>query len=179
MSIKEPSPDCVNPAQDNRSGTRLLWVEGLTFLIWTIFWSSFWLLFYFRFDRNGNGSNQNWMALRTRLCALRSKYWLWPYRSFLLSDWRVFAVIYSEAIGSDIYRKALKETIRQSENRPLIDPWARQTSIVSAELPTAELSQFCTVSVDKTIFRAGTLTVYGDQLEVFNRLVKGTIQLIE
>lgn len=57
--------------------------------------------------------------------------------------------------------------------------WARQTSIVSATLPTSELFQFYTEAVDRMIFKSGTLTVYGDQLGVFNQLVKWTIQLIE
>ena len=54
-----------------------------------------------------------------------------------------------------------------------------QKTVVSATLPTSALDQFCRVSVDSTIFRSGTLTVYSDNLETFNRLVAGTIMLME
>ena len=57
--------------------------------------------------------------------------------------------------------------------------WARQTNIVTAELPTSKISQFYTGGVDTRIFRSGTITVYGNQLAEFNNLVKGTIRLIE
>lgn len=56
--------------------------------------------------------------------------------------------------------------------------WAGQDKIVSASIPTKMLNQFYTEGVDTSIFRAGTLTVYGDQLDVFNRAVRGTIRFI-
>lgn len=56
--------------------------------------------------------------------------------------------------------------------------WAGQDKIVSASIPTSMLDQFCQVGVDPSIFRAGTLTVYGDQLDVFNKAVSGTIKFI-
>ena len=56
--------------------------------------------------------------------------------------------------------------------------WAGQDIIVSASIPTSMLDQFCQVGVDSSIFRAGTLTVYGDQLDVFNKAVRGTIKFI-
>ncbi len=54
-----------------------------------------------------------------------------------------------------------------------------QKTVVSATLPTSALDQFCKVSVDSTIFRNGTLTVYYDKLDTFNRLVAGTIMIME
>ena len=56
--------------------------------------------------------------------------------------------------------------------------WAGQDQIVSASIPTNMLNQFYTGGVDTSIFRAGTLTVYGDQLDVFNQAVRGTIKFI-
>lgn len=56
--------------------------------------------------------------------------------------------------------------------------WAGQDTIVSATLPTNMLKTFCDTQVDPHIFRAGTLTVYEDQLELFNQLVKGTITFV-
>ena len=40
------------------------------------------------------------------------------------------------------------------------------------------MQQYRTGGVDTSIFRAGTLTVYGDQLDVFNQAVRGTIKFI-
>ena len=56
--------------------------------------------------------------------------------------------------------------------------WAGQDQIVSASIPTNMLDQFYTGGVDTSIFRSGTLTVYGDQLDVFNEAVRGTIKFI-
>lgn len=53
-----------------------------------------------------------------------------------------------------------------------------QNMIVSAKVPTNMLNQFYTGGVDTSIFRSGTLTVYGDQLSVFNQAVKGTIKFM-
>ena len=53
-----------------------------------------------------------------------------------------------------------------------------QYIIVSAEIPTNMLNQFFTGGVDTTIFRSGTLTVYGEQLVFFNQAIRGTIQFI-
>ena len=57
--------------------------------------------------------------------------------------------------------------------------WAGQDQIVSASIPTKMLDQFYTGGVDTSIFRSGTLTVYGDQLDVFNQAVKGTIRFVQ
>jgi len=54
-----------------------------------------------------------------------------------------------------------------------------QNTIVSARIPNNMLSQLYTGGVDTSIFRAGTLTVYGDQLEAFNRAIIGTIQFVK
>ena len=56
--------------------------------------------------------------------------------------------------------------------------WVGQDQIASASIPTNMLNQFYKVGVDTSVFRAGTLTVYGDQLDVFNQAVRGTIKLI-
>ena len=56
--------------------------------------------------------------------------------------------------------------------------WARQDTIVCADLPANALSLFCDTQVDPHIFRAGTITVYDDQLDLFNQLVQGTIRFI-
>ena len=40
------------------------------------------------------------------------------------------------------------------------------------------LNQFYTGGVDTTIFSGGTLTVYGDELDVFNQFVSGTIKVM-
>lgn len=53
-----------------------------------------------------------------------------------------------------------------------------QNTIVSAKLPTNMLGQFYTGGVDTSIFRGGTLTVYGDQLGAFNQAVAGTIKIM-
>ena len=50
--------------------------------------------------------------------------------------------------------------------------------IVSAKVPTNMLNQFYTGGVDTSIFRSGTLTVYGDQLAAFNQAVVGTIKFM-
>ncbi|MFR8011650.1 MAG: RHS repeat-associated core domain-containing protein [Clostridia bacterium] len=53
-----------------------------------------------------------------------------------------------------------------------------QNTIVSAKVPTNMLNQFYTGGVDTSIFRSGTLTVYGDQLAAFNQAVGGTIKIM-
>ena len=53
-----------------------------------------------------------------------------------------------------------------------------QNTIVSARVPNSMLSQLYTGGVDTSIFRAGTLTVYEDQLGAFNQAVSGTIKFI-
>ena len=53
-----------------------------------------------------------------------------------------------------------------------------QNTIVSAKVPTNMLNQFYTSGVDTSIFRSGTLTVYGDQLAAFNQAVVGTIKFM-
>ena len=53
-----------------------------------------------------------------------------------------------------------------------------QNTIVSAKVPTSMLNQFYTGGVDTSIFRSGTLTVYGDQLGMFNQAVSGTIKIM-
>ena len=45
-------------------------------------------------------------------------------------------------------------------------------------VPNSMLSQWYTGGVDTSIFRSGTLTVYGDQLDAFNQAVSGTIRFI-
>ena len=50
-----------------------------------------------------------------------------------------------------------------------------QNMIVSAKVPNSMLNQLYTGGVDTSIFRAGTLTVYADQLDEFNKAVSGTI----
>jgi hypothetical protein len=57
--------------------------------------------------------------------------------------------------------------------------WAKQSIIVSAEIPTNTINRFYTQGVDCTIFRHGTLTVYGDVLEYFNYLVRGSIRILK
>ena len=54
-----------------------------------------------------------------------------------------------------------------------------QKIIVSAEIPTSMLNRFYILGVDTSIFRSGTLTVYVEQLEMFNRLVGGTIRIMK
>lgn len=54
-----------------------------------------------------------------------------------------------------------------------------QNMIVSAKVPTNMLNQFYTGGVDTSIFRSGTLTVYGDQLATFNQAVSGTIKFMQ
>lgn len=45
-------------------------------------------------------------------------------------------------------------------------------------VPNSMLSQLYTGDVDTSIFRSGTLTVYGDQLDAFNQAISGTIRFI-
>ena len=45
-------------------------------------------------------------------------------------------------------------------------------------VPNSMLSQLYTGGVDTSIFRSGTLTVYGDQLDAFNQAISGTIRFI-
>ena len=52
-----------------------------------------------------------------------------------------------------------------------------QNTIASAKIPTYMLSQYYTGGVDTSIFRSGTLTVYGEQLKAFNQAIAGTIRL--
>ena len=40
------------------------------------------------------------------------------------------------------------------------------------------LNQLYIGGVDTSIFRAGTLTVYGEQLDAFNQAVSGTIRFL-
>ena len=53
-----------------------------------------------------------------------------------------------------------------------------QNIIVSARIPNSLLNQLYTGGVDTSIFRKGTLTVYGDMLDIFNRAVNGTIRFL-
>ena len=53
-----------------------------------------------------------------------------------------------------------------------------QNIIVSARVPKSTLNQLYTRGVDTSIFRAGTLTVYRDQLGAFNQAVSGTIKFM-
>lgn len=53
-----------------------------------------------------------------------------------------------------------------------------QNTIVSAKVPTNMLNQFYTGGVDTSIFRSGTLTVYGNQLSTFNQAVSRTIKFM-
>ena len=56
-----------------------------------------------------------------------------------------------------------------------------QHIVVSAELPTSMVPQFYnggTGGIDTTIFKSGTLTVYGEQLDDFNDAIRGTIKFM-
>ena len=53
-----------------------------------------------------------------------------------------------------------------------------QNTIVGAKVPTNMLNRFYTGGVDTSIFRSGTLTVYGDQLAAFNQAIGGTIKFM-
>ena len=53
-----------------------------------------------------------------------------------------------------------------------------KNNIVSAQVPNNLLNQLYTDGVDISIFRSGTLTVYGDQLDMFNQAVSGAIKFI-
>ena len=52
-----------------------------------------------------------------------------------------------------------------------------QRIIVSADVPAGMLNRLCSTPVDPFIFKSGTLTVYGDQLDIFNQAVNGTIRI--
>ncbi|HBT95295.1 MAG TPA: hypothetical protein DEB24_04010 [Coriobacteriia bacterium] len=53
-----------------------------------------------------------------------------------------------------------------------------QKTIVSARIPTSTLNQYyISKGIDTGIFKKGTLTVYGDQLGMFNEAVAGTIKI--
>ena len=54
-----------------------------------------------------------------------------------------------------------------------------QEIIVRAKLPTNMLSQFYGENVDTSIFRHGTLTVYGEQLDIFNQAISGMIKFMK
>ena len=54
-----------------------------------------------------------------------------------------------------------------------------QDIIISAEIPTSIINQFYTGGVDPMIFKSGTLTVYGEELELLNELAQGTIQRVQ
>lgn len=43
-----------------------------------------------------------------------------------------------------------------------------QNIIVKTSVPTSTLNNYCNVSVDSTIFKSGTITVYENQLDAFN-----------
>ena len=51
--------------------------------------------------------------------------------------------------------------------------------IVSVTIPKDSISMFDTTTVDTTIFRHGTLTVYEELLGIFNKLIKGTILFLK
>ena len=56
-----------------------------------------------------------------------------------------------------------------------------QDIVVSAQLPTSMIPQFYNGGVggiDTAIFKSGTLTVYGEQLDAFNDAVRGTIKFM-
>ena len=53
-----------------------------------------------------------------------------------------------------------------------------QNIVVSAKVPNSMLNQLYTGGVDTSIFRTGTLTVYGEQLGAFNQAVSGTIKFM-
>ena len=55
---------------------------------------------------------------------------------------------------------------------------ARDMKTFCAKVPNSMLNQLYTGGVDTSIFRAGTLTVYGDQLGAFNQAVSGTIKFM-
>ena len=57
--------------------------------------------------------------------------------------------------------------------------WANQSIVVAVDIPTSALSQFDLTQVDKIIFRSGTLTVSGAQLDLFNSMIVGEIRIIE
>ena len=56
--------------------------------------------------------------------------------------------------------------------------WIGQTDIVTCRIPSRILSHYFTLGLDTGIFFSGTLSVGPDQLQGFNELVKGTIQII-
>ena len=52
-----------------------------------------------------------------------------------------------------------------------------QNKIASARVPNSMINSLYTGGVDTNIFRSGTLTVYGDQLDAFNNSIIGIIKL--
>ena len=51
--------------------------------------------------------------------------------------------------------------------------------IVRAKLPTNMFSQFCGENVDTSIFRHGTLTVYGKKHDILNQAISGMIKFMK
>ena len=51
--------------------------------------------------------------------------------------------------------------------------------VVSVTIPTDSTSMFYAQTVDTTIFKHGTLTVYEELLAIFNELIKGTILFLK
>ena len=56
-------------------------------------------------------------------------------------------------------------------------PMINQTNIVSASVPNSMLNQFYLHNVDYGTF-TGIMTVYGEQMELFNTIVDGTIRIM-
>ena len=56
--------------------------------------------------------------------------------------------------------------------------WANQATVVAVDIPTNALSLFDLTQVDKMIFKCGTLTVIGSQLDLFNSMIVGAIRII-
>ena len=50
----------------------------------------------------------------------------------------------------------------------LFSKWANQTTIVSVDIPTQLLNKFWTTTVDATIFKHGTVTVYSEFLPLLH-----------
>jgi hypothetical protein len=51
-----------------------------------------------------------------------------------------------------------------------------QNTIVSARVPTSMMNPYYMGGVDPFLFKHGTVTVYGDQLDVFNRSIYGPVR---
>lgn len=79
----------------------------------------------------------------------------------------------------DRYFFSRNEEIRKRQAEKAVTINLQQSIIVSAKIPKSMLGQLYTGGVDTSIFRAGTLTVYGDQLWAFNQAVSGTIRFIK